>query len=164
MQNTMPIGHFYIPISFLIMALFYLKELGGFINRKIIIGFIVLFEVFCIINSVFIQSLLQFPNIAGSTGAIILLVFSIVLFNKIMVEAKIKKLFAEPLVWINTGVLLYYSANLFFYALFNYSVVRNLEFAKFTVNLFSVFNLLFYLLIAIGFWKAGKQVKRVKPF
>ncbi|MBT3383411.1 MAG: hypothetical protein HN778_05765 [Prolixibacteraceae bacterium] len=152
-KNTMPVGHFYIPISLLILTVFYSNELKGYIPKNLLIGLISSFLLFCLINEIFIQSIFDFPNLTGSIAAIILLLFSILLFSKIMLEAKIKKLTREPLVWINTGVLLYYSANLFFYALFDYSLKFSTDFTLFTILIFSVFNVVFYILISIGFIK-----------
>ena len=161
-KNTMPIGHIYIPVSFIVLSVFYVKILQGFVSKRVLIVLIVSFIIFSILNFTFIQKITKFPNILGSISAILILLFSIMLFMKIMVESKIEKLFKEPIIWVNSGVLLYYSANLFFYALFNYSLKHSVEFAKFTVNLFSAFNLIFYLLIAIGFFLTRKSFHRNK--
>ncbi len=154
MKNTMPIGNIYIPVSIFILGLFYLQLLKGFINRKIIIAVIIAFELLCIINLVFIQNILEFPNIIGSVGALIVIVLSLLLFSRIMVEAEIEKLAKHPIIWINTSILIYYAANFFFYILLNYNVKFDNAFAIQTVIVYRWINVLFYLLIAIGFWKA----------
>ncbi len=74
-----------------------------------------------------------------------------------MVEAQIKKLANEPLIWINTAILIYFSANLFFYALFNLILEYSVKFSRITVIYLSVVNGVFYVLIAIGFLKARVQ-------
>lgn len=161
-RNTMPIGHFYIPISFLLLGLFYRSALKNYINQKVLNGIIVTFLFFSLINVLFIQSLFEFANITGSVSAIVLCVFSVLLFSKIMSEAKIKKLGAEPLVWINLGILFYHAANFFFYILFNYTLSISNEFARGTVYFNWMVGILFYILIIIGFIltkKTGKQTK-----
>jgi hypothetical protein len=161
-RNTMPIGHFYIPISFLLLGLFYRSALKNYINQKVLNGIIVTFLFFSLINVLFIQSLFEFANITGALSAIILCVFSILLFAKIMSEAKIKKLGAEPLVWINLGILFYHAANFFFYILFNYTLSISTEFARGTIYFNWMVGILFYILIIIGFIltkKTGKQTK-----
>lgn len=156
-QNTMPLGNVYIPLSVFVISLFYVKTLNGFVNRKIIIGLIILYELFCVVNFLFIQNMNEFPSIPGALGALLLLLFSIFLFAKIMVEAKIEKLFKEPIVWINIGVLIYYSAGLFYYVLFNYGVQISSSFVYNMVKINVTAGVFFFVLIAIGFWKAGKQ-------
>jgi len=157
-KNTMPIGHVYITLSFLIMGLFYFNELKAYVNKKIIVGLIFLFEIFSVINVIFIQSIFDFANITGAIGAMILFLFSIVLFSKVMTEAKIEKLSKEPILWINTAVLIYYSGNFFYYVLFNYSLTISMEFATTTVKFAMGLNILFYLFVAVGFLKVKKQL------
>ena len=90
-DNTMPIGHIYIPVSFALAGLFYLFRLRGFINEKIVTAIIILFIIFSIINSLLIQSIYSFANYSGAIGALILIGFSVLQFAKIMVEGKIQK-------------------------------------------------------------------------
>ncbi|HSO87780.1 MAG TPA: hypothetical protein VLQ91_14580 [Draconibacterium sp.] len=158
MQNTGPIGHFYFPVAFFIMGMFFLMILKDFIKPAYILILIISFEVFSLINVLFIQDLYEFPSLTGSIGAMILFLFSVAFFTKVMTEAKILKLAQEPLIWINSAVLVYYTGNFIFYVLLNYANNYSREFALLTVKFFSYINLLFYLLIAIGFWK----VKKVK--
>jgi hypothetical protein len=152
-QNTGPIGHFYFPMAFFIMGMFYLVTLKDFIKSRYIMILIILFEIFSIINVLFIQDLYEFPSVTGSVGAIIMFLFSVLFFTKVMTEAKILKLSKEPLIWINSAVLIYYTGNFIFYVLLNYANKHSREFAILTAKFFSYVNLLFYLLIAIGFWK-----------
>jgi len=157
----MPIGNVYIPLSVLVLSFFYIKVLRGYVNGKIIVVLVVLYELFCIINLLFIQNMYEFPNIAGALGALLILSFAVLLFSKIMVEANIEKLFNEPIVWINISVLIYYSAGFFHYALFNYSLQFSREFLYNTVKINAGAAIIFFVLLAIGFWKAGRQ-KAVK--
>lgn len=156
MKKTGPIGHFYFPVAFFIMGMFFLATLKDFIKPVYILSLIISFEVLSLINVLFIQDLFEFPSLTGSIGAMILFLFSIAFFTKVMAEAKILKLSQEPLIWINTAILIYYTGNFIFYAMLNYANSHSREFAVLTVKFFSYANLLFYLLIAIGFWKVKK--------
>ena len=161
MKNTMPIGHFYFPVAFLIMGLFYMQVLKDFIKPKYILIPIILFVTYCLINTLFIQSLFEYASLVGSIGAMILFLFSVAFFTKVMVEAKILKLSEEPLIWINTAVLIYYAANFFYHSLFNVRLNASLEIALLAVKIFAALNILFYLIIIIGFLKT-KKVKQAK--
>ena len=159
MKNSMPIGHFYFPIAFLLLGLFYKEVLKRFIQAKHIVLIILAFETYCLINTLFIQSLFDYASLVGSIGAMILFLFSIALFTKVMVEAKITKLTAEPIIWINTAILVYYTGNFFYHSLYNLRLSASMEISILAIKLFSGLNILFYLIIAIGFLK----VKRALP-
>ncbi|HSM49718.1 MAG TPA: hypothetical protein VK872_17995 [Draconibacterium sp.] len=127
-----------------------------FIKPKYILIPIILFETYCLINTLFIQSLFEYASLEASIGAMILFLFSVAFFTKVMVEAKILKLSEEPLIWINTAVLIYYAANFFYHSLFNVRLNASLEIALLSVKIFAGLNILFYLIIIIGFLKAKK--------
>lgn len=143
-RNTMPIGHVYIPASILIIALMYRSLLKGFLNRSIYYSILAVLVVFSLFNPLFLQSIWEFPNITGAFGALIVIIFSVLFFYKIMVEARTERLFSEPLVWINTMVLVYFTGNFFFYVLFNLNVADSLTFAGLTVRFFGIMNLILY--------------------
>lgn len=154
LDNTMPVGHVYIPVSFLLAGIFYVYKLEGFVKKKVIIGIIVLFEIFAILNALIIQGIYSFASLSGALSALILIGFSVLLFAKIMTEAKIKRLIDAPDIWLNSAVLIYYTSNFFFYILYNILLDRSVDFLIQTITIFKFFMVIFYILIAIGFWKA----------
>jgi hypothetical protein len=156
-QNNMPLGHFYISLSFIFLALFYLYELENFVNKKIIITIVILYELFCLNNVILFQSHLSYPSIPGAISALLLVTFSVLLFANIMREGKIQVLTDSSLIWINSAVLLYYAGNFFFYTLYNFILRYSREFLTRTVYIFLILNSIFYILIAIGLWKAGRE-------
>ncbi|SHE73318.1 hypothetical protein SAMN05444274_102235 [Mariniphaga anaerophila] len=159
-KNTMPVGHIYIAGACLFTGLFYLYELGTFIKKGITIGLIVFVESIVILNFLFLQSPHSFPSISGAFVATLLVTFSVLLFSKIMVEGKIKKLHEEPVVWLNSAILINYSSNFFFYILYNVILGFSREFSIRTISFFTLINGIFYILIAIGFSKAKKKKKQ----
>lgn len=155
-KNNMPLGHLYISLSFLFLSLFYLLELEKFINKKITALIIVLFELFCLLNIVILNNHMSFPSIPGAISALLLTAFAILLFAGIMRETKIKKLSESSLIWINSAVLLYFSSNFFYYTLYNIILSFSREFSIFTINLFAVINVIFYMLLTVGLLKAAR--------
>ncbi len=151
MKSTTPIGHFYFPVAFLILTIFYYQLLNKFIKPIYFFIVVGVYEVYCIINPLFIQSLFEYSSLVGAIGTLIVFIFSVVYFMKVMSEAKIEKLSREPLIWINTAVLVYYSFNFFYFSLYNLRVIASIEIAKMAAGFFAVFNLLFYFIIIIGF-------------
>jgi len=154
-KNTMPLGHFYIAVSFIFAGIFYAHELQGFIHKRIVYIVLIVFELFCLHNAIFFQSHLAFPSIPGAVSSLLLVLFSIMLFTKIMVEGKIKVLTRSPVVWVNTAMLIYYTGNFFYNILYNMSLSYSVEFSLITIKFSSIFMAVFYILISVGFWKAG---------
>ncbi len=158
MKNTMPIGHFYYPASTLILGLFYLQVLRNFIKPVYILTILFAFISYSIINSIFIQGLFEYASLVASIGALIIFLFSVAFFTKIMVEAKITKLSAEPLVLINSVLLIYYAGNFFYYILYNLRLLASMEIAILAVKFFGVLNLVLYLVIIVSFLMANKKI------
>ena len=157
-KNTMPILHIYGIISFTLLFLFYSYVLRGFVNQKIFKVLGTLFVIYWLINSIFIQSIFEYPSLPSSLGDILIIILTITYFYKVMLEAKIEKLANEPLIWINTAMLIYYTGSLFVYVLYNVILEVSREFSKITVKYYSALMALFYILIAIGFLKARKKL------
>jgi hypothetical protein len=157
LQNNMPLGHIYISLSFIFIAIFYLHELKGYINKKAVTGIIVSYVIFSIVNLIFFQSYFDYPSTTGAISALILVVFSILLFSKIMKEGRIKILSQSSVIWINTAVLIFYAGSFFFFTLFNLILKYSTHFIYISLYLFKALYVLFYLALTIGFWKAGTK-------
>lgn len=156
-NNTLPLSHLYAYISFMLVCSFYYSILNGFINRKWFYLVAVLFTLFYLINLIFLQSIYEYPDLPFSVSSVIIIAFSIIYFLRIMVEAKIQNLAGEPLVWINAGILIYFTGNFFYHILFNYLLENSRQFLIQISFYFRILIALFYILIAIGFWKTKKD-------
>ena len=157
-KNNIPGLHFYIMFEFLIWAFFYTSCLKGFIHKKYIIIVTILFEVYCIINFLFIQDLKSYPH-TRSIEDLLVIFFAVLLYTKIMTEAKIGNLVHSPLIWINTAALLYFAGNFFYNIVFVYLLVVDQIFLKTTtLYIFGLFNFLYYCGIAAGFLLHRKSI------
>lgn len=154
--NTMPLLHMYVPVELLLLTLFYVNYIKEYINRKYIWAILGAFIAFSVLNVLFFQKIATYPYLLRAVESIILVVFSVLYFYKVMVEAKIKKLSKDPMIWINTGMLFYFSGNFFFHILLQLAVTTSNDFAKKMVYFFWTTNILFYLVLAIGFYKQKK--------
>lgn len=162
-KNTMPFSNIYLIATFLLLGLFYYTTLKGLYIRKVLWLIVLVFEVYFLINLIFLQNIFEYPVFARSIGTIVIVSFSIAFFYKTMIEAKIKNLWNEPLIWINSSILIWYSGNLFFTILFNLILEYSRAFSKITMFYFSFLYLIFYGLIAVGFLKAKKN-KSLSPY
>ncbi len=155
-QNTMPLSHLYTLVSFILLCLFFQSVFNGYIKKIWFRVVTLFFVIFCFVNLLLFQSIYAYPSLPFSILVIVMVTFSILYFHKTMVDAKIGQLSKESLIWINTGILIYYSGNLFYYILFNLFLDYSHEFLK-SIGIYVIsLNALFYILIAIGFWKVKK--------
>lgn len=158
--NTMPELHVYVILEFIILTFFYANYVQEYISRKyiwiIIAGFIVL----GVLNALFLQNITVYPNILRAVESIVMVIFTVLYFQKVMVEAKIKKLSKEPMIWINTAMLIYFSGNFFFHILFPVVLTNSVEFAKRTTYFFWATNIIFYLTLSVGFYKHKKLTEK----
>lgn len=155
-KNTMPIGHFYLAASILIMSLFFRKVLANYISKWIVDIPIVVYAILSIINPVFLQSIWVYANFTGAFGALMVVFFSILLFSKIMTEAKIDNLLKDSLVLLNIAILFYYAGNFFYFILFNLNVEFSNDFAIQVHRYYCVLNAAFYIFIGIIFYKSKR--------
>jgi len=156
-RNNMPVGNAYFMLSFLLLGMYFMHLFKGYIHKKVFISLIIVNEVYFVINLLFFQSIFEYSALPQAVSNIICLGFATVFFHKTMVESKIKQLWNEPLIFVNLGILLYYSGSLFYSVLFNIILENAYGFTDFTTIYFWSLNAIFYTLIAFGFWKAGKQ-------
>jgi hypothetical protein len=149
-RNTLPGLHFYVMVEFLLWAIFYMYQLQGFIKKIYLWSIIIVFEILCALNTIFLQELTEYPITRAFEGLIIVF-FSILTYYRIMDEERIKKLTYSPVIWINTAVLIYFSGYLFFNTVFTPLLQKNYEALKFIgIYITGSLNVIYYSSIAVG--------------
>lgn len=156
LKTNLPGMHVYVPIKFFLFSMAYRHFLDGFLNKKVIYGITIVFISYSVINSLFIQSIYQFPNFVRAIGIFILAVYAMLWFLKSLREMKITSLRAEPVVWINTGAIIYFSGSFFIFILSNLFLEHSRVILGYSFRVSTFLSNLFYILIAIGFWKTKK--------
>lgn len=158
-KNNLPGLHLYMLVEFSLLTLFYIRLFDDYVNRNWIYLISAVFLVYSIINTIFIQGIWNYPNIPRAIEALILILFSLIYFYKVLIESKIEKLMNDSIIWINLAVLIYFSGNFVYHILFNMILEYSRETAKTIGNLFTILNIIYYILITIGFWKERKTVE-----
>ena len=149
--TTIWISHFYVMIEFFLWALFYWFLMKSIIKRNLFWALIILSEIYFILNTIFIQNMNEYP-ITRAVESIFIVVLSIITFYRIMIEGNLDKLIKEPVVWINTAALIYFSSSVFFHLLFNLFLNNNIDFLKLSGYLFIAVNTCLYLVFSVGFY------------
>lgn len=149
----MPLINLYLLVSFVLIGHFYSIVLDEIVGKKRLLLFMYAVVFYFVIHILFFQGILKYPTLLGAIRSLIYIVLSLIFFFNARFDITGKKMWESPLLWVNAGILIYYSSTLFYSILFNIVLEYSREFAKMTVVYHSFFNTLFYILIAIGFWK-----------
>lgn len=149
--NNLPLLHLYIIVEFALLGWMYHLYLYKLLGRYLIPLIIVAFCTFSIINSLFIQSIFTFNTYARAIENLLLILLSLAYFYKMLKELKVKYLEKDPMFWINSGILVYFSGNLFIFIFSNYILPhKSLNMLFWSIH--ATLNLFIYTFYAIGLW------------
>ena len=155
-DNFLFLGHIYAFVSFTLLCLFFKVHLKGNIKGYWFKGLIVFYWGFCVLQLLIFQSIKDYPSIQLSVLAIVMVLFSIIYFHKIMVEEKLQNLKKEPMIWFIVALLFYYTGSLFHFILFNLMLDYSHQILSSLGDFFAALNFILYSFIGIGFWMAKK--------
>lgn len=152
-KNNVPIVHLYTLLEFNVIALFYLVYFRGFYGRLLVPGMMLIFTVLVVLNSVFLQPLFSYNTYARSLEGVLVIALSLLGYYKLLAELPTKRLDQSPIFWINTGLLLYFAGNLFFFILGNALLKEpNQSFSLMAWGLSTLLMVLMHLFISVGLW------------
>jgi len=159
-HNNLFLLHIDVPVEFTLLAYFYYSFLKQYLDKKIFFTIIVLFIIFSIGNSIFIQPIDSFNSYALITEAIILIILSIFAFivsldpRAGMSKTPIGKIVAL----INSGIFVNLISTLLIYYFSNF-LINNVN--KNIVNYIWVYNdlasVVMYTCFIIAVWKHVKH-------
>lgn len=118
--NNMLIFHIYTFVELLLLGLIYQKELKSTIRPNFFRSLIMLFFIFAVFNSLFIETIFQFNAKARAVSSLLIIFFALSYFYQLLKEVKIKKLEREPMFWLSIGLLIYFSSSFFIFIFSNY--------------------------------------------
>ncbi len=153
--NNMPVMHIYTLIEFILLSVFYRKILDSTRTGKYVYALIPVFIILCIVNVFFFQNIHTYNTYTKSIEAVIIIFFAVAYFKKILDKIGPDESRSNLIVYLNSGLLLYFSGS---FALFTISnlIVENRPFFLVMWSIHATFLLLLYILIAIALWKHKK--------
>ena len=146
----------------------YVQKTGKYIYRKIFVVLIAAFVVFAIVNAIWWQPLSIYPRNTRVVLSVMIVLLNILYIYKYTVYEPIPRTGLElanyqrgkiSLFWITTGLLLFHSVSVMRYMFVN--VLReelSKEAYKNISNIQTVFAIILYVFITIGFIKAKRIV------
>jgi hypothetical protein len=150
--NNFPVLHVFTLIEFGFLSFLYSEHIHKLIPRNFIFTLVIVFTVFSVVNSLFLQSLFTFNTYARGIEFLIILFYAIVHIYLLNTENS-GTLLHMPMFWITLGIILYYASSFFAVLMVNLILPQmNLVWA-----LHNVFLLLHYLFFAKALWIHPRQ-------
>lgn len=153
-QNNLWLLHIYTPLEFACIVWFYSKVLRRFISIPAFLGIGAVFALLSVLNSAFLQDMLTFNTYARSLEGVLVILLCLSWCYQTLLEMKIQRLEEDPVFWVNTGFLLYFSGNVLLFAFSNYIIGINRALNMYIWSFHALFSILLYFFITIGLWKA----------
>lgn len=153
-HNNLWLLHIYTPLEFGCIIWFYSNVLQGFLKRNVFVWGGLGFALLSALNSAFLQDIESFNTYARSLEGILVIVLCLIWCYRTLSEMKIKRLEQDPVFWVNTGFLLYFSGNVLLFAFSNYIVNINRTLNLYIWAFHALFSILLYFFITMGLWKA----------
>jgi hypothetical protein len=153
-QNNLWVLHVYTPLEFACIVWFFSVVLKDFLPQKWFVWAALAFAALSGLNSVFLQPPLTFNTYARSLEGILVIILCLTWCYRTLSEMKILRLEQDPVFWVNTGFLLYFSGNVLLFAFSNYIVAINRTMNLYIWAFHALFSILLYFFITIGLWKA----------
>jgi hypothetical protein len=159
-KNNMPLLHVYVCLEFALLGWFYAEVLRKFINAGIIAWMVILFSVFTILNSLFVQDIFSFNSNALTVESILIIILALFTFivslNNIVRETDSIRNKAS-LNWINSGLFIYHSCTLllFFFG-DRITALLSETFNLYAWTLHSFLSIVMYTCFFISLWKQSR--------
>ncbi|WP_108867682.1 hypothetical protein [Aquimarina aquimarini] len=117
--NNLPIYHFFTVLQFLLIINIYREVLSYIYSKSFFTSIGICFIVFAVINTLFLQNLYTFNSNTTTVLGVLVVFFALSYFYVLLKEAKYSPLENNPMFWINSGFLIYFSSNLILFFMNN---------------------------------------------
>lgn len=149
--RNLPLLHVFSAVQFTLLWLIFAKRLIPPFSKKFFSWVLIAFWAFAIISAIWIDGIFNFNAHARSFGAILIIFFCLSYFYQRLIKLDLENLEADPLFWIVTGSLIYYSGSLILFIISNYFLAdQAMSFSMWGVH--GIFNTLNNLFFMIALW------------
>lgn len=145
--NNMPLIHLYIAVSVTFFSLIYYRAFQAAALRRLVMALGPAVVLMVLLNAAFIQGIWAYPSLSNTLQSIALIMFSLLFFYQIFTRQEYVHIEKQPMFWINSGVLIYFSVNIFLFMLFNLVIAQQQQ-ELYAIH--SVTNIFSNILYGIG--------------
>lgn len=148
--NNMLVFHIYTAAELILILLFFRHTGMTGVSNRIFTFISLLFFLLTVFNILFLQNLFTYNSYSRTLEAIIVMVFSLQLFYRLLGCEDVIRFRYNGINWINSGILLYFSGS---FILFFFSEFLSKEFLFYEIAwvIHAILVLVMYLLFAAGF-------------
>ncbi len=157
--NNLSVYHFYTIIEFLLIVNIYRKELSILFSKLFFKIMGILFTVFALVNTFFFQDLNTFNSNATTVLGLLVIFFALSYFYALLKEVKYSVLENNPMFWVNSGFLIYFSSNLILFFINNNLFKGASNEAGYLIwGLHAIVNIVLTVFYIIALWVNPKKL------
>ena len=145
--------HLFTYIEFGVIATIYYSLSKEILWKRIVLTFTILFVLFSIINLTYFETFIQFNSNQRYVEGIMVLIFCIGYYTKLLREAENIYLEKHPYFWLTSGYLIYFAGTLFLF-LFSRELMENSDSSYWSLH--GMLNIFLNLIYVITLWLGSK--------
>jgi hypothetical protein len=155
-QSTIVLFNSYYVILFLLLTWFYYEILLTRSGKTTIITGLIIYAISFILITLYVQGFLEYQTFMWTLTGMMMIIFSISYF--LYLFSARTTITNYELLWINSGVLLYFSLNLFLFVISSYILTQlDPEISLLIWSFHNVNNIMKNILFAFGIYAFSKQ-------
>jgi hypothetical protein len=151
------VANIYLLGELVAYSFFFYKQLLPNLNLK--------FYVIALTSWIFLLSLITYESfwtsmnmMAIGLNCFIFIIFSLLVYRKMLIKQLYMKLTVDPIFWFNTGIFIYASGGCLFFLLLNKVIQEDTQFLiTLWMSFYCIINLLRYTFIGIGLNRLGRH-------
>jgi len=142
--NTIPLLHISVATSIVFFGVIYYNLFLKSALKKITLVLSTIVMLIVLYNA---RNIFDYPSVSNTASSILLIILSLVYFYQLLNPQKFIQIEKQGLFWVNAGVLVYSSVNIFLFMLF--SQIPDKDKADYYV-IFSITNIIANIIYSIG--------------
>lgn len=147
--------HFYSYFEVIGFA-FIFWDLVSKIMKRVLVVLVSIFLIFSVLNITLWESLIEFNANQRYVGGVLILIMTLLYFNKIFIDAKIQKIEEDHYFWLSSILLIYTAGTLFLFIL---GKQVHTEDNYMYWDLHSVLNILLNIGFTITLWMGTRKLR-----
>lgn len=147
--NSMPVYHIYIILLYLFYAWIYRRLSTSPAVKKAILISAPVFVGLSLVNSLYYQSMKQFPSNMLLIACVLIILLSLSIYRQMLNFPIEESLFRQPVFWLNTGTLFFFTTTFLFWSFFNYFIRQKLNLSLLT-DMIYLSNIFYYVILGVS--------------
>jgi hypothetical protein len=144
-----PVYHVYIIAMYLFYAWMYRQLCSSHAIRKAILISVPVFIGLAVMNTLYYQSLKRFPSNMLQIACVLIVVLSLIIYRQMFHYPIEENLFRQPVFWLNTGTLFFYTTTFLLLSFLNYFVSQKLNIVPLRDMLY-ISGIIYYVILGIA--------------